>query len=236
MTAIETQSSSFRAALRRAVGAPLRVQTYTNLAYLLLAFPLGIVYFTGFVTGTALGIGLLITLVGLPILVATLAATSMAAALEARLATALVGVEASVPAALREFGDDGGLVMPGNGFLAAVKRVLVSPSTYTSVLLVLSKFVFGIVSLIAVVVSLSVSLVALAAPAVYDGDSSGITLGGEATDQYTVGSWVIDTMPEALLVAGGGAVFLVIALNALNLLAWLQAEYTARLLSVDGTD
>jgi len=225
-----------RAALRRAVGAPLRVQTYTNLAYLLLAFPLGTIYFTGFVTGAALGIGLLITLIGLPILVATLAATSMAAALEARLATALVGVDASAPAALREFDVDSGLVMPGNGFLAAVERVLLSPSTYTSVVLVLSKFVFGIVSLIAVVVSASVSIVAMAAPAVYEGDSSGITLGGEATDQYTVGSWVIDTMPEALLVAAGGAVFLIVALNALNLLAWLQAQYTARLLDVDGAE
>jgi len=236
MTTTETRSPSVRAALRRALGAPLRVQTYSNLAYLLLAFPLGVVYFVGFVTGTAVGIGLLVTLVGLPILVATLAATSMAAALEARLATGLVGVEASVPAALREFGVGDGLAMPGNGFLAAVKRVLLSPSTYTSVLLVLSKFVFGIVSLVALVVSLSVSLVALAAPAVYDGDSSGFTFGGEATDQYTVGSWVIDTMPEALVVAAGGAVFLVVALNALNLLAWLQAEYTARLLSVDGAD
>lgn len=233
---METQSSSVRAALRRAVGAPLRVQTYTNLAYLLLAFPLGIIYFVGFVTGTAVGIGLLITLVGLPILVATLAATSMAAAVEARLASGLVGVEASAPAALREFGVDGGLVLPGNGFLAGVKRVLLSPSTYTSVVLVLSKFVFGIVSLIALVLSAAIGGTALAAPAVYEGDSSGFTFGGEATDQYTVGSWVVDTMPEALLVAAGGAVFIVVALNALNLLAWLQAQYTARLLSVDGGD
>ena len=42
---------------------------FPNLVYLLLAMPLGILYFVILVTGYALGAGLIITLIGIPILV-----------------------------------------------------------------------------------------------------------------------------------------------------------------------
>jgi len=51
--------------------------------------------------------------------------------------------------------------------------------------------------------------------------------------QYTVGPWVVDTLPEALGVSAGGVVFLVAALNAMNALARIQASYTATLLRID---
>ena len=49
-------------------------QTWRNVGYLLLAFPLGIFYFVFLVTGLSLGFGLFITLMGIPILVGVLAA------------------------------------------------------------------------------------------------------------------------------------------------------------------
>src|SRR6056297_2351102 len=47
-------------------------QTYKNLGYLLLSFPLGIFYFVFLITGLSLGIGLIITWFGIPILFGTL--------------------------------------------------------------------------------------------------------------------------------------------------------------------
>ena len=221
-------------ALRRVVGAPFRRQTYRNLLYLALAFPLGLGYFVGLVTGSALGVGLLITLVGLPILLLTLSASTLAASLEAWLATHLVGVEASVPAVLRERTLEDRLVLPGDGFLDTVRRLLTAPSTWTSVLLVLSKFAFGIVSFVALVTSGAVTAAMVAAPLVYDSATPSLGLMREATvGAYSVGPWVVDTLPEALVVAAGGLGFAVASLNLLNLLARVQARYTAALLRVD---
>lgn len=221
-------------ALQRIVGAPFRAQTYRNLLYLALAFPLGLGYFVGLTTGAALGVGLLITLVGLPILLVTLSATTLVASLEAWLATHLVGVEASVPAVLRESTLDEGLVLPGDGFLDAVRHLVAAPSTWTSVLLVLSKFAFGIASFVALVTSGAVTATLVAAPLVYDSANVNFGLMRESTmGTYSVGPWIIDTLPEALVVAVGGLAFALLALNVLNLLAQVQARYTAALLRVD---
>jgi hypothetical protein len=55
-------------------GVAIWGQTYLNLLYLLLAFPLGLFYFVLLVTGFSLGFGLLILWVGVIILVGMLVA------------------------------------------------------------------------------------------------------------------------------------------------------------------
>src|SRR5512136_1912721 len=50
-------------------GVLFRAATYRNLAYLALAFPLGLFYFVFLVTGLALGFGLYVVAIGLPLLV-----------------------------------------------------------------------------------------------------------------------------------------------------------------------
>jgi hypothetical protein len=213
--------------------APFRPQTYKNLLYLLLAFPLGIAYFTWLVTGSALGVSLLITLIGLPILVLTLSGATVAAGIEARLAESLVGVEASVPSFLSEFHVKDGLAMPGEGFIEAIKQLVTAPSTWTSVVLLVTKFVAGIISFVAVVTSGSIAAVLLAAPFIYN--DAAVSLGAAspvAASNYTIGAWTVSTLPEALVVAGAGVIFAVVAFNLLNGLARIQARYTASLLGV----
>jgi signal transduction histidine kinase len=56
----------------RALRAPFELRTWKETLHLLLNLPLGIVTFTIVVTGFALGFGMLITLVGIPILIAML--------------------------------------------------------------------------------------------------------------------------------------------------------------------
>lgn len=221
----------------RVCTAPFRVQTYKNLLYLLVAFPLGIAYFTWLVTGSALGVGLLITWIGLPILVLTLSGATIAAGIEAWLAESLVGVDASVPAFLSEFRVEDGVALPGDGFVEAITQLVTAPSTWTSVVLLVTKFVAGIVSFVAVVTSSAIAAALLAAPLVYD--DAAITVGAAnpaGASEYTIGSWTVSTLPEALVVAGAGVIFVVVALNLLNGLARLQALYTARLLGVQDGD
>jgi hypothetical protein len=216
---------------RRFLGAPVRSRTYRHLLYLLLAFPLGIVYFVGFVTGTAVGLGLLVTWLGLPILLLTLSAAAAAAGIEARLATRLVGVDAAVPAFLREFDVDDGLAVPGDGFVDAVRRLVTTPSTWTAVVLLIYKFVFGLVAFVAVTTVGSISAALLAAPVVYD-DPAGIAAGAATAGQYRVGSWTVGSLPEALAVAAGGVVVLVVGLNLLSGLARFHARSVAGILRV----
>ncbi|ESS05136.1 MAG: putative sensor, partial [uncultured archaeon A07HR67] len=126
-------------ALTRFVTAPIRVQTYKRLAYLLLAFPLGMAYFVGFTAGASTGIGLLVTLLGVPILLVTLLAATAASGLEAYLARALLDRDVPNPAVLEHL-DERSLTDPDGGYLAGIKRLLAEPTTWTNIAVVPLKF------------------------------------------------------------------------------------------------
>ncbi len=63
-------------------------RAYTTLAYLLVSLPLGIFGFAVVVTGVSLGIGLLVTVAGIPVLVATMLFALAFASMSRRLAWA----------------------------------------------------------------------------------------------------------------------------------------------------
>jgi hypothetical protein len=203
------------AALARFVRVPFRRQTYRNLAYLLLAFPLGAAYFVVITTGLSTGLGLVVTLLGVPIVAGTLAATLGIGSLEARLAGRLLDVDVDRPAPDVEvaFGSVDEIV-------ATTKRVVTTPATWTGLLLVGVKFVFGIVAFTAVVAAGTISAALLALPVLYD--ASGVS--------YTLGPYVVDTLAEAAVGAGCGVVFLLASLHALNGLARVGGALTSALL------
>jgi hypothetical protein len=214
-----------------AVTVPFRVQTYKNLAYLVLAFPLGLTCFVGFTVGASLGIGLSITVIGIPILLATIAAATVVAGFEAYLVSYLTEVDASVPSFLREFSARKEISIPGDGFVDSAKRLLTAPSTWTSVLLILTKLLFGIVSFVALVFTAALSSAMVLAPFFYDVPSGSYSIIGKTTvAEYSMGPWKIDTLPEAVALAAGGVVFLIVALNMLNIIARAQAKYTDAML------
>ena len=217
--------------LHQGFSAPFRLQTYKNLLYLALAFPLGLVYFVGFIFGVALGFGLLITWIGLPILLLTLLATTAVAGFEANFARSLCGVNASNPTILANFDFSDGLVFPGEGFVDAVRRLVTARDTWVSVVLVLTKFGFGVFSFVALTVGSAVTGAFLAAPFIYDDPDVILGVGEMIVDaEYVVGPWLVDTFPEAVVAAVVGIVFLFVALNLLNSLAQFQAQYTANLI------
>ena len=210
-----------RDALHRFVTAPIRASTYKRLVYLLLAFPLGVAYFVVFTTASSLGIGTAFTVVGIPILIGTLVATTGAARLEARLAEELLDRETAYPRPLRRSLDT------DDGYLAAVRRFLAEPTTWTSVAVVLLKFLYGLAAFVVTVTGSAVIVAMLAAPAVYD----------DPQVSYRIGSYVVATLPEALGVAGLGVVGFWVVCNVCNVLATAGGVLTDALLSVGrGTD
>lgn len=63
--------ASYRVAMRALLTRPFRLQTWREVLYLLLGLPASVAMFTVAVTGLSVGGGMLITLIGIPILVAT---------------------------------------------------------------------------------------------------------------------------------------------------------------------
>ncbi|HSS78752.1 MAG TPA: sensor domain-containing protein, partial [Thermoanaerobaculia bacterium] len=146
----ENDALSFSGALAYFFMAPFRWRTYANLLYLLLAFPLGLIYFVFLTVGLTLGYGLTVIWVGIPILALVFAGSWGMSALERRLAIGLLGAEvppmAPPPTA------------SANGFWQRVKAFLANPVTWKGMAFLLLKLPLGIVSFTAVVTSLSVSV------------------------------------------------------------------------------
>jgi hypothetical protein len=95
--AIDSRVSASTEFLRSVFGVPLRLQTYRNLLYLVLAFPLGLAYFIFVSVGVSLGIGLAITVIGIPILLVVLAISTGLARFEREVAAILLGVTIETP-------------------------------------------------------------------------------------------------------------------------------------------
>src|SRR5581483_3357929 len=135
------------AALRRFAGAPFRLRTYTNLLYLLLAFPLGLAYFIFLAVGLTAGFGLTIVWIGLPILALVFAGSWAFAAFERQAAILLLG--ADVPPMTPET-----LPPPSLDTRTAWQRAgdfFANPVTWKGMGFLLLKLPLGLVSFAAVV-------------------------------------------------------------------------------------
>jgi len=237
------------AGLARSVGSafavPFRLQTYRNLLYLVLAFPLGLAYFVFLSVGLSLGVGLAITVIGIPILLAVLAISTGLATVEREIAAVLLGVEVDSPGSVLT--DDGSL-------LERAKRLVTDAGTWKAVVYLGTKLFVGVVSFVVVTTLLVTAVSMLAVPFVYD--QPGVYV-GIVTDAplrlhpslyvawrnllvgietvVHVGSWQVTTLAEALGVAGAGVLLGVASLHLLNGLARLSAWYTKLMLGT-GTE
>jgi hypothetical protein len=208
----------------RSVPSPLGVvtdrQTYRNLAYLLLRFPLGIVYFTVLVTGLSLGLALTPVLVGIPVLGFVLALTGYLAAFEASLARRLLGVEASYqPVDPNEVA-----VVP------YLKDAFTDPQTYVFVAYFFLTFGIGVACFTGVVVALTLSVTLAVAPFVYWLPWTNYELAVVGNEAVVT----IDTLPEALVVSVVGIALFVLALHAFNVVARALGGLTRAVVSADG--
>ncbi len=185
----------------RIFGAVLRPQTYRHLLYLLLSFPLGIVYFVTMLTGLSIGIGTAVIVVGFLVLAITLGLARVFGRLEREMSKALLGATFE-PRPPRP-----------RGFRAT----LTDGRAWSTLVYLMVRFPLGIVSFIACVLFL-VSIPLMAAPLLY------------TIFPYPIDSTVITTSEEALLVSLFGFVFFLIWAHVINVLASLSRRLATALL------
>jgi Putative sensor len=218
----EAIEPSFTGAIKTFFLAPFRLRTYSNLLYLMLAFPLGLAYFIFLAVGLPLGLGLTLIWIGIPILALVFAGSWALAGLERQSAIHLL--RAQVPPRTPP------PVQEEQGFWKKLYAFYTNPVTWKGMAFLLIKFPLGIVTFIALVTLLAVTAAFLLAPvAVYTMDYGR----GDFDDGFTEADywgWQVDTLPEAFVCSGIGVVLLWVSLNLLNGLAFLWARTSEVLL------
>ncbi len=204
-----------RSWLSRIFGVVVQGQTYLNILYLLLAFPLGLFYFIFFVVGFSLGIPLIILWVGFLILLMVLAGWWAFILLERQLASWLLGVD--FPPLWRE---DISTKTTWEKF----KSYIANPVTWLGLLFLLLKFPVGILSF-----TVSISLIAITTALVTAPLTFWLFPLQIATDWNTV--WLIDTFWEAVIAFFIGLFVGLLALHIMNGMAWVSARLARFLLS-----
>ena len=139
---------------------------WTAVTHHLLGLPLGIAYFTWLVTGLATGLGLAITLVGIPLLTLVLASVRPLLAAERALANALLGTDLAPV----------GLAPQGSGWLGRLKAYWTDGSTWRGMAYLLARFPIGLLTFCVAVSVFATAGYLISAPisAPFDGVELGI--------------------------------------------------------------
>ena len=160
---------------------------FPNLVYLLLALPLGILYFVILVTGYALGAGLIITLVGVPILVTMIFVTYLLGDLDRAMTSKLLGVKIAKPEAIPARDDSARSILVTQ---------LKSLEFWKEFVYLLLKMPLGVITFTVTIVFVSLSLGLIAAPFI-------LTYVPDARMMLWYG-YEIDTMQKAVVTSGVG--------------------------------
>ena len=175
-------------------GVVADAQTYLNIIYLLLAFPLGTAYFVFLVTGLSVGFGLSITLVGIPFLLLMLGGSWALCNFERKIAIAML--KEDIPPSSSQ--------PTSKGLWPRVKAHLADRVTWTGVLYLLLKFPVGTATFIIAVTLISITLGLLTAPIYYS----------FADINWSV--WTVDTLWEAFILTLIGIPMVFISLHLMN--------------------
>ncbi|HEY0334510.1 MAG TPA: sensor domain-containing protein [Stenotrophomonas sp.] len=139
----------------RFFGVAADPRTYGALFYLLLAVATGTFYFSWVVTGVSLSLGLLILIIGVPLLVLFLGSVRLLSLVEGRLVEVLLGVR--MPRRPRYVGTD-------QGWLARIAEMFRDPRTWTTMLYFVLMLPLGIAYCVVFTTLLGLSLGFLLSP------------------------------------------------------------------------
>lgn len=234
------QTQFFSGVLSQWLKAPVRPQTYRNLLYLLLMFPLGILYFNLLLIGFTTGIGLAVVIIGVPIILLVLVGVTGMATFERTLISVLLGIHISPSSEI-----------DADGVWTRLTQLVADRRTWMAVVYLLSVFVFGSF-VFGVLASLTATAWSFFSAPLYYQDSPVVAYSPIPQDKVTLeilfgwdtlligltttfqlGSWQIETLPGALLIAvlGLGLFFLVV-LPLVNVLTLLWGRYARFMLVV----
>lgn len=203
-------------ALRSFVGAPFDSWTYRSLAYLLLAIPLGLLYFVVLTVGASLTLGLSVTLLGPVVLALTLLMVNVLAWGDAKLTGELLATE------LRP-----GFPPTDEGFVPFLRELVLGRGTWLGVGFLVWRTLLGFFAMLLLVVAGSVALELLLAPVTY-GQELGVHLPGE--------TYPIHTAERAAGAAGAGLLLGLVTLWFVGLLGRASAAIATGLLRVEDAD
>lgn len=234
------RSSVSRPSLRAVATAPVRARTYGNVAYLALAFPLGLAYFVFVVVGLSLSVGFAVLLVGLPLFVAVLLVAVALTGVERALAQALLGVDVESPS---------WRFLDREGAVERLKALVADRMVWLGLVFLVTKLAVGVAAFTLLVTVLVPVAVLVGTPLYYQtpGADVGLFLDGPITRELSVyvpwnellvgvsfvvriTSIEVDTAPKALVASGVGLIALVLALNVFNGVAWLCGQWVRLLL------
>ncbi|MEU1022006.1 sensor domain-containing protein [Streptomyces sp. NPDC005904] len=120
-----TGEADGRRRLPAGLRAPIEARTWKEFGYTLLSLPIGVMSFVFAVTMLSLGVGLLITFIGIPVLAGALAGCRGIGALERTRARGLLGLDVAAPEPLRP---------KGGGAMAVIGAVLKSGASWRHLL------------------------------------------------------------------------------------------------------
>jgi len=192
-------------------GVVARGQTYLNIIYLLLAFPLGTAYFVFLVTGLSLGISLLIIWIGIPILLFMIVAWWGLVVFERQLAIWLLHVD--IPPISRE-------TASGQSAWVRLKAHLSNPLTWKGLVYLFARFPLGIFSFVVAIFLITLTGALVFAPLTYTNPES----------QMYIFSWQIDTLNEAVICSIVGLGVGLISMHVMNGLAFVSGRFTSLML------
>lgn len=139
-----------------------RKQSYLNIIYSILSFPLALVYFVFAVTALSLGIGLIPIFVGIPVLVLTLLLCRKIMLLECILAEGLLHEDKHIADIWRNKAP-----ASGEQILNKAKATLFNPDNWKAVFYIFIKFIYSTVVFTVSVTLVSVSAALVCAPFVF---------------------------------------------------------------------
>jgi hypothetical protein len=189
----------------------VEARTYRVIAYLLVGLALGVLDFTLVVTGFSLGLGMLVTIIGIPVLVVTFLVARGLATMERRVAASLL--EAPMPHRRLVAAEETGLFWNRLRSLASARR------TWSEILFLMVRLPLAIVDFTVVVTVIALAFGGL-----------GWLIAVAAGAQSEIGSWTIDTAQEALLFVPISILFLIAGPRLVIGWAGLSSRVASRLL------
>jgi Putative sensor len=209
-------------------------QTWLNVLYLLMAFPLGTFYFVLLVTALSVGLGTVIIWIGIPILFLTYLAIRGLAALERVMARQILHVE--IPVARNSH------TRTKFSWWQWVKDGLGSSSTWKSLAYLFIKFPLGIFSFTVALTLLTAAFALILEPVAYLINANILAIvnaHGHAAHTwlpffvYTDGTFDMGMFMRSFLGIPTGILLTLGSLYFLNGLAWLSGQLARVLLSTD---
>ncbi len=196
----------------------VEARTWKATLQAVLDLPFGVAWFTIIVTGLSVGVGTLVTLIGIPILLLLLLFSRALSGVERGRAGLLLDID--VPSPFRS------LPAPG-GLWARVKTLVTDPAAWKALAFGLLLFPIGIVSFVAAVVLWTVGLTGVTFPLygwALTSDTGGLNLG------------VMERAINSVIIGVAGLIILLITPHVMRGLAAIDRALVRVLLGPSGTE